>query len=297
MKLKRISWMTFVSVALLTGILLPAYAQKPLIEKPCLVSTEWLSQNLGRKDLRILDARYLITSYMQGRIPGAVYLNSETVRRSLGGVPGRLMPPERIALLLGELGITAAHSVVVYSSSEDAFAAATYTAFILEMLGNRKVGVLDGGFEKWASEGRKTTTDFQEYSPAQFVAGVNQALRATNKRVRQASTSGDAILFDARAPQQFKAGHIPNAKNLFLKDMLEGEKTATWKPADRIREKIHGMGLDLKRPVITYCNTGREGSQIWFTLRHVLGLPKVSLYDGSIVDWTVRRLPQEKSAE
>jgi thiosulfate/3-mercaptopyruvate sulfurtransferase len=52
------------------------------------------------------------------------------------------------------MGIGAENEVVVYSSAEDAFSAATYTALALLAIGHTRVAVLDGGFEKWKAENR-----------------------------------------------------------------------------------------------------------------------------------------------
>ncbi|MCS7266278.1 MAG: rhodanese-like domain-containing protein, partial [Armatimonadetes bacterium] len=79
----------------------------------------------------------------------------------------------------------------------------------------------------------------------------------------------------------------------FLRDNLQGEKVLTWKSKDELLERFKKLGIDLKKPIVTYCNSGREGSQLWFTLRHVLGIPNVYLYDGSWIDWSARKLPKE----
>jgi thiosulfate/3-mercaptopyruvate sulfurtransferase len=39
-------------------------------------------------------------------------------------------------------------------------------------------------------------------------------------------------------------------------------------------------------PVINYCNTGHQAATNWFVLSEVLGRRGVSLYDGSMSEWT-----------
>jgi thiosulfate/3-mercaptopyruvate sulfurtransferase len=87
-------------------------------------------------------------------IPGAVHLNTETVRFSKGGIPARLFFPARIANIIGGLGIGNDHTVVIYSSGEEAFAHAAYVAYLLEWIGRSALGGLDGGFEKWKKAAR-----------------------------------------------------------------------------------------------------------------------------------------------
>ena len=40
------------------------------------------------------------------------------------------------------------------------------------------------------------------------------------------------------------------------------------------------------QPVINYCNTGHQAATNWFVLSEVLGRRGVSLYDGSLSEWT-----------
>jgi 3-mercaptopyruvate sulfurtransferase SseA len=107
---------------LLTVALWSVAAAQPLLDKPSLVTTDWLAKHLNAPNLRIIDARASLRDYLQGHIPNAIYLNTETLRISQGGVPARLLPPERLAEIFGAIGIGNAHTVVVYSSAEDAFA-------------------------------------------------------------------------------------------------------------------------------------------------------------------------------
>ena len=66
------------------------------------VATQWLHNNLGRPDIRIVDMRDSVTNYWQGHIPGAVYMHPEAMRLADQGVPVKLMPPE--ALVMHALG-------------------------------------------------------------------------------------------------------------------------------------------------------------------------------------------------
>jgi len=266
---------------------------QPLLDKPSLVTTEWLAKHLNDPNLRIIDARASLRDYLQGHIPNAIYLNTETLRISQGGVPARLLPPERLAEIFGAIGIGNANTVVVYSSAEDAFAHATYIAFVLELLGHRAIGVLDGGFEKWQAEGRPVSREFPKVTPTLFVARVNPSLRADWLTVWRAVQKGEAQLLDARDPKTFASGHIPSARNAFLRENLQGERVLTWREKEALMARLKALGIDPTKPIVTYCTSGREASQLWFTLRHVLNIPQVVIYDGSWIDWTARKMPRE----
>ncbi|MFN3422710.1 MAG: sulfurtransferase [Armatimonadota bacterium] len=263
---------------------------QPLLTSPTVVTTDWLSQHLNNPNIRIIDARTNLRDYLNGHIPNAIYLNTETLRVSLGGVPARLLPPDRLAEIFGAIGVGNQHTVIVYSSSEDSFAHATYVAFVLEFLGHSSIGVLDGGFEKWQTEGRPVTKEFPKVLPTKFVPKVKEQLRVDWFTIWK--NKGLQIL-DARSPKSFSEGHIPTARNAFLRDNLQGEKVLIWKSRDELYKQLKALGVDPRKPIVTYCTSGREASQLWFTLRHILGIENVALYDGSWIDWSARKLPKE----
>lgn len=286
--LKRLTMISF--IALLFAAVSSA---QPLLTEPTLVTTQWLAQHLNGPDIRIIDARPSLFNYLDGHIPNAVYLSTETLRTSLGGVPARLLRPERLAEIFGALRIGNQHTVVVYSGSEDAFAHATYVAFVLEFLGHRAIGVLDGGFEKWRAEGRPVEKEFPQVTPTEFVPRVRKSLRADWRLVWKGVQSQEVQILDARSPKVFAEGHIPTALNAFLRENLQGEGVLTWKSRDELAERFKALGVDPRKPIVAYCTSGREASQLWFTLRHILGFQNVTLYDGSWIDWSARKLPKE----
>ncbi len=271
--------------------------QAPLLTEPTLVSTEWLAQHWNDPRLRIIDARPSLRDYLQGHIPNAVYLNTETLRISQGGVPAQLLPPEHIAEILEALGIGNEHTVVVYSSAAegDFFAHATYIAFVLEWLGHRSIGVLDGGIEKWRTEGRPLTPSFPRFPRAAFKPEPQNQLLVDAAALQKALQTQHAVALDARAPTVYQQGHIPTARNAFLRNNLQGETVLTWRSPEALRAMLETVQISGDQPVVTYCTSGREASQLWFTLRHVLKLPNVKIYPGSWIDWTARQMPVEKS--
>lgn len=283
------------AIAVLWLALLAQAVAQTRLDKPQLVSTEWLASRLNDPNLRIVDARGSMPAYLQEHIPNAIFLHVETLRLSRGGVPGQLMPAERLAEIFGGMGISPDHEVVVYSSTEDAFASATYVALALISIGHQRVGVLDGGFEKWKAENRPLTNKIPQFEPRAYPPRPDTSLFRTLEWIKQHLDSPESVqLLDARAPQQYQAGHIPTAQNLFLREMLRPEgNISVWRNPDEIQAKLKQLGIDPQRTIVTYCNTGREASQLWFTLRYVLGI-EAYLYDGSWVEWSAKGMPVER---
>jgi thiosulfate/3-mercaptopyruvate sulfurtransferase len=254
-----------------------------------------LAQRLNDPNLRIIDARGSLATYLQEHLPNALFLSTETLRLTRGGIPGQMLPPERLAEIFGAMGIGAENEVVVYSSAEDAFSAATYTALALLAIGHTRVAVLDGGFEKWKAESRPLSRAIPRFEPQLRTAQSNPDLFRTLEWLQKYLDSPEPVqVLDARAPQQYQAGHIPTAQNLFLRDLLRSEGGySVWRSPDEIRDKVRQLGIDPARPLVVYCASGREASQLWFTLRALLGI-EAQVYDGSWVEWSALELPSEK---
>jgi len=279
----------------LAGLTLAALNAQTRIEQPQLISTAQLAQRLNDPNLRIIDARGTLATYLQEHLPNALFLSTETLRITRGGIPGQMLPPERLAEIFGAMGIGADSEVVVYSSAEDAFSAATYTALALMAIGHTRVAVLNGGFEKWKAENRPLTRAIPRFEPQMRTAQPNPDLFRTLEWLQKYLDSPEPVqLLDARAPQAYQAGHIPTAQNLFLRDMVRSEGGySVWRSPDEIRDKVRQLGIDPARPLVVYCNSGREASQLWFTLRALLGI-EAQVYDGSWVEWSALELPSEK---
>ena len=56
-----------------------------------------------------------------------------------------------------------------------------------------------------------------------------------------------------------------------------------------LRKKFEAIGADARTPLVSYCMIGMRASVTYFVARH-LGYD-ARMYDGSIVDWTRRKLP------
>ena len=155
--------------------------------------------------------------------------------------------------------------------------------------------MLDGGFEKWKAENRPLSRAIPRFEPQMRTAQPNPELFRTLEWLQKYLDSPEPVqVLDARAPQQYQAGHIPTAQNLFLREMLRSEGGySVWRSPDEIRDTVRQLGIDPARPLVVYCNSGREASQLWFTLRALLGI-EAQVYDGSWVEWSALGLPSEK---
>ena len=120
-----------------------------------LVTADWLSANLGRPGLAIVESDEDVLLYDTGHIPGAVKidwhtdLNDPHVRDYINGA--------QFAELMDRKGITRDDTVVIYGDKSNWWAA--YALWVFTLFGHPDVRLLDGGRDLWISNGRDTTLD------------------------------------------------------------------------------------------------------------------------------------------
>ena len=264
-----------------------------------LVSTEWLAAHIKDPDLRILDASWYLpdmgrdarAEYDAAHIPGARFFDIDDISDARSDLPHMVPPVEKFMSRMRAMGVGDGHQVVVYDGAGLFSAARVWWLF--RLMGQMDVAVLDGGIAKWQVEGRAV----EDLPPV--VRDRHMTVRRQNQMVRDvtqvsaASKLGDHEIIDARGPGRFRgqepepraglrAGHIPGAKNVYYKDILNDD--GTMKDVDALRAAFDAAGVDLSKPAITTCGSGVTAAILSLALER-LGKTDHSLYDGSWTEW------------
>ena len=260
---------------------------------PRLISTDELARWQSAGPVLLIDVRTDVFAYLKGHLPGAEYLNTETVRASEGGIPTRLLSADAYRELFARLGVDFDRPVVIYSAGESRNIDATFLAWLLAGFGHPGVAVLDGGFFKWQLEQRPVVQPYPRLPLARPTDRPFHPDAASLDDVRQGVAHG-ILLVDARPPDQFagtagaqmRHGHIPGAINHYWQDDLTQEGFGhVWKPLADLRKAYAAQGITPDRDIITYCNSATEASHVYFTLRYLLDYPRVRIYVGSWTEW------------
>ena len=173
-----------------------------------LVTGDWLSENLGKPGLAIVESDEDVLLYDVGHIPGAVKidwhtdLNDQLVRDYIDGA--------RFADLMNRKGIARDDTVVIYGDKSNWWAA--YALWVFTLFGHPDVRLLNGGRDLWMAEGRDTTLDVPETTTAGYpvVERSDGPIRAYQSDVL--ASLGDATLIDVRSPQEYtgERTHMPD---------------------------------------------------------------------------------------
>lgn len=264
-----------------------------------LVSTAWLEAHLKDPDLRVLDASWYLpdmardakAEYNEAHIPGARFFDIEEISDKRSGLPHMAPTPEMFISRMRAMGVGDGHQVVIYDGAGLFSAARVWWTF--RLMGKQDVAVLDGGFPKWRSEGRPIE-DMPPIVRDRHMTVQRQAhLIKDVTQVAAAAKLGDYSIVDARSPSRFsgqepeprpglRSGHIPKAKNVPFKSVLNAD--GTMKSPEALAKVFADAGVDLKKPVITSCGSGVTASVLNLALER-MGKLDHSLYDGSWAEW------------
>ncbi len=261
-----------------------------------LVTADWLSANLGRPGLVIVESDEDVLLYDTGHIPGAVKidwhidLNDPHVRDYINGA--------QFAELMNRKGISRDDTVVIYGDKSNWWAA--YALWVFTLFGHPDVRLLNGGRDLWISDGRETSLDVPSKPSSGYpvVERDDAPIRAYKQDVL--GVLGAQPLIDVRSPQEYtgerthmpdypeegalRGGHIPTARSIpWGKAADDSGRFRSRAELDELYGFLPPDDTDPK--TIVYCRIGERSSHTWFVLTHLLGKPGVRNYDGSWTEW------------
>jgi thiosulfate/3-mercaptopyruvate sulfurtransferase len=262
------------------------------------VSADWVEKHLGAPEFKLVDASWYLPAhnrngaaeYASGHIPGAVFFDQDVIADKSTGLPHSLPSPAFFADAVGQLGISATDTIVVYDGP--GFFSAPRVWWMFRVMGARRVYVLDGGLDGWKASGRKLETDLPEPEPVNFDTHFDRARITSFDQMSAIADTGDRQVADARPAGRFtgeepepregmRSGHMPGARSVPASLLSENGRL---KDLATLRSIFTNAGIDLSQPVVTSCGSGITAAVVTLALES-LGHTDNSLYDGSWSEW------------
>ena len=300
-------WLVLVGLALVSLVLAGPAAAVAKAPANYLVDAAWLQKHMSDPNLVIIDASPT-KDYLAGHIKGAVSCSfskdeymSHGIDTSYGGndlindakhtIPWLDAPPAELQKVMRSLGINQNSKVVVYDNGGH-FRAPRFL-WTLAFNGCQDAVILDGGMAKWKALGLPTVTDIPKVKKGDFVAKPgNQATIATTDYILSKQFKPDTTIVYAVTPVWYygpfmaytKMGHIPGSVMVSYPEYFNKDKT--WKSKDELKRLFASVGATPDKEIICYCGGNPAAACLYFTLKNVLGFPKVRYYYlGSTIGW------------
>ena len=247
-----------------------------------------------RRDFRAESARPL---YEAGHLPGAVFIDPiAELSDATSGLRFTMPTPEAVAEAFGRRGVGPGAFAVLYCRDHNIFAARLW--WMLRSIGWDDAAVLNGGFVRWAAEGRPVTTDARAHPPARLVPRPRAGLFVDKAAVRRALGDSRVVVVNALSAEQHEGrggvtygrpGRIAGSVSVPARALTD-PVTHAYLPRERIRAALEAAGVlgpggaATGRRAVTYCGAGIAASSDALLLT-LLGMDDVAVYDGSLEEW------------
>jgi thiosulfate/3-mercaptopyruvate sulfurtransferase len=280
--------MGLVGIMGMSGVTAISWAAAQGYARPeLLAETAWLAQHLNDAAIRIVDMRSE-AAYSKGHIPGAVHLGWKALKDADNEV--YVIPPEKFANLMGQLGIGRDTTVVGYDDQGGLGPANLW--WVLDYYGHAKAKVLNGGWNKWVKEKHPVTAEVPTPPPAPFSVQMDTQKICLVEELLVEMKRSNVVIVDARSPAEYggldvrakRGGHIPGTVNIDWVRNVTNDDLKTFKPAAELRKMYEAAGVTPDKDIIVHCHTGVRAAHTVFTLT-LLGYDQLRNYDGSWQEW------------
>ncbi len=306
----RFKPLAFIAAAVMSIVAIAFFSFSPLAAqnsatKITFVPPSWVSANASDPNLRILDVRWNPLDYFKEHLPNAVNFADNLVRVPKDGLPVQLLDSDKLADLLAKAGVTDKSKVLVYSEGNNVLGS-SQIAYALERIGFKgEVSILDGGFNGYKDDKAPITKAFPKYKTGKLSVKDDKNIRVTLSQVKDLIGKPNVRFIDPRPANAFagevdlfvRNGHIPGARNIPWPTFTDLQNPHKLKPLSEIEKILADKKINKSQDIIITCTTGREASLQYVVLKHLLGYPKVRVYEGSWTEYSQSDLPVETGAE
>jgi len=271
---------------------------------PKLVSPRWLAEHLDRKDVVVLEFSDSQSYLMEGHVPGAILTEKEDWR-VMDEATGALVRKsvEEYERMFRSWGIDNDSQVVLYYKGNrmNEILGAVYAYWIFHLLGHRKVGILDGGWQAWLKGRYPVSYEEPQVSEGSFRASYDPRKEIDARYLLE--NVGRKPIIDGRPVEHYfgiskfpaakKYGHVPCSVPLpwewwIRKDEETGKLYLEF--PRYVAEFLRNQGISEDEEVLLFC-FGGTGAAFLYMVMDILGYRGMRVYDASKREWEALDLP------
>ncbi|MFL6497854.1 MAG: sulfurtransferase [Nitrososphaera sp.] len=228
-----------------------------------------------KKSVRIVDVRRT-EDYNKEHIPTAVSLPLARVLEN--------DKPEKIVVILEELGISDSTPVVVYDDTFGALAARV--AWTFQYVGHENTSLLEMTFNQWKELGLETEKQQRNFPKANHSLNIKKDIYVDASYVEAATSKSQpstVVLVDSRERLNYLTEHIPGARNIPY--TMVGSEDSILRNAEELKRLVENRGITNDAEIITYCGSvGTLSGLTYYALKRA-GFRNVKLYPKSFKEW------------
>jgi len=259
-----------------------------------LIESQQLLQMLNNGErISLIDVRPAV-EFEKGHLPGAVSVwrtETEIIDTSYSGIA---IDSDKLAVLLGNKGVSSENLVVLYDDKGGVEAARLW--WLLKVYGFENTALLNGGLAAWTSELQQGAS---ELKPQQFVftGRPHPEIDMNYPQFESARNKSGVVIIDSRSEAEYSgaeqksgasmAGHIPGAVHHDYGNNIDFSPKGKmkFKPVDDLRAQYAALAQP-DETVLLYCHSGVRSAHTLFVLTELLDYKNVVNYDGSWVEWS-----------
>jgi len=253
------------------------------------IEPEALFHILSLANLVIIDARS-VEEYRKGHIVGAVSLHPSRLEQEVtlenGSQVTRLVcEPEIATEALRDAGVSKESRVVIYDDGGDYLAARLF--WILDYFSHPHVQILDGGLDGWRADVGIITRELSVNEKGNFTPSPDESKRTDFFDLLTSIGQASMNLCNSLDEREFAKGAIPGSVNLPYQKTYRESGYSRLRSTLELRSIFEHVGAKPDKELIFYCGVGYSAAQTYFAAK-AAGFSRVSLYDGSMEEWTAR---------
>lgn len=268
-----------------------------------IVDSDWLSKNLCKENIKVLEVGISYNSYLVEHIQCSQFTNfyKSGWRINKNGINMSMPSVEKLVSLIEDMGFDEKDHIILYSKRNNEYSVAESTAiyFSLKYLGHKKISILNGGYPNFKKKYGLLIDEgiYEIENKSKYDFKINYNILATSEDVISYQKN-ELTLIDSRESDFYLGinklngfdsfGTIEGAMNIPSKWFLKG-RGLEFNDLETIEAIYKKKKINKNNKSIFFCYAGLESSVNWFVAHELNKNKNARLFEGSIFEWISKK--------